>query len=71
MDSDIWKRLKRLDQCCDVSITNADPALGRWTARVTTRAQSPESFEVRGSTLLEAVALLLAEAERRQWPSRD
>jgi hypothetical protein len=70
MQSDIWTRLKRLDQCCDVSISNASPAMQSWTARVTTRAASPQSFEVSGATLLEAVELLLDEAERREWPSR-
>jgi hypothetical protein len=69
MNRDIWKRLKQLDQCCDVSITNADPAMARWTARVTTRAASPESFEVRAATLIEAIELLLDEAQRRGWPS--
>ncbi len=70
MDGDVWARLKRLDQCCDVHISNAGAGRGNgWSARVSTRAKPPESFEVSGATLLETVERLVAEAERRGWPT--
>jgi hypothetical protein len=70
MDGDVWPRLKRLDQCCDVHISNSPAGRGNgWSARVSTRAKPSESFEVTGATVLDAVQRLVDEAERRGWPA--
>ena len=66
---DLWERLARLDQCCDVRAWSEVLGGGRvsWTVRISHRDGRAKTIEVSGQSLVETLSDALTQAEALKW----